>query len=214
MILFILSDCKFENYIWINKENVNNTAWKSKISTTTSAIWQQNSLQLKFWCCFYEQHSCSNGAWKTSKHEVRASFWDLKQGYFELIATLWELILLWARSFYKLYPQIATLFKISPTLSDELFSSIYPTASDEFINFSFFSFADFYHDSAIWKRAFMALAASKVHFLILNPRLIFPFSFFTFHLILYLCSRKGMKVSFMMLETRWRCPVQILLVIK
>jgi predicted nuclease of restriction endonuclease-like (RecB) superfamily len=37
-----------------------------------------------------------------------------------------------SRSFYKLYPQMASLFRISATASHQLFSSIHPTASDEF----------------------------------------------------------------------------------
>ena len=37
-----------------------------------------------------------------------------------------------SRSFYKLYPQMASLFRISVTASHKLFSSIHPTSSDEF----------------------------------------------------------------------------------
>lgn len=37
-----------------------------------------------------------------------------------------------SRSFYKLYPQMASLFRISATASHKLFSSIHPTSSDEF----------------------------------------------------------------------------------
>ena len=37
-----------------------------------------------------------------------------------------------SRSFYKLYPQMVSFFRISATASHKLFSSIHPTPSDEF----------------------------------------------------------------------------------
>lgn len=41
-----------------------------------------------------------------------------------------------SRSFYKLYPQMASLFRISATTAHKLFSSIHPTPSDEFVESS------------------------------------------------------------------------------